>query len=264
MSQAENEPHSKCRGHQECKQDSLHPGRISVHPVLEKGATVTVTIEVTGHDTPMIRILIADDHPMVRRGLKDLFEGEEDLSVVDAVENGRLLLGKVREEAVDVVLMDLSMPGMDGLDLLKQLKIIKPKLPVLVVTMHSENRYAMRALKAGASGYLSKDAPSDQILPAVRRLAAGGKYASSTMAEALVRRIDEPENRQPHELLSDREFQVLCLIASGMTTSEIAYKLSLSVNTISTYRTRVLEKMHMDNNAQLTQYAITNNLVDTV
>ncbi len=209
----------------------------------------------------MIRIIIADDHPMVRLGLEDIFEDEEDIEVKDEAENGRELLAKVREQKFDVVLMDLSMPGISGLDLLKQLKSEKPKLPVLVVTMHAEQRYAMRALKAGASGYLTKGAPPDEILAAVRKLAAGGKYASSSIAEALIRRIDE--NKLPHELLSDREFQVLSLIASGMTVSEVAFKLSLSVNTISTYRTRLLEKMDMDNNAQLTQYAITNGLVDT-
>jgi DNA-binding NarL/FixJ family response regulator len=211
----------------------------------------------------MIKLIIADDHPMVRRGLKDIFEDEEDIQVEADAENGRELLAEIRKQKFDVVLMDLSMPGISGLDLLKQLKSEKPKLPVLVVTMHAENRYAMRALKAGASGYLTKGAPPDEILAAVRKLAKGGKYASSSMAEALVRRLDEPEDKLLHELLSDREFQVLCLIASGMTVSEIAYKLSLSVNTISTYRTRVLEKMDMDNNAQLTQYAISNGLVET-
>jgi two-component system, NarL family, invasion response regulator UvrY len=210
----------------------------------------------------MIRLLIADDHPMVLRGLKDVFEDEADIVVEAEAENGRRLLEQVRSRKFDVVLLDLSMPGMSGLDLLKQLQCEKPKLPILVLTMHAENRYAMRALKAGASGYLTKGAPPDEILKAVRKLAAGGKYASSSMAEALVRRLDEPEDKLPHELLSDREFQVLCLIASGMTVSEIANKLSLCVNTISTYRTRVQQKMNMDNNAQLTQYAIANSLVD--
>jgi DNA-binding NarL/FixJ family response regulator len=211
----------------------------------------------------MIKVLIADDHPLARRGLRDIFEDEEDIEVAGEAENGRLMLEQLRQGTYDVVMMDLSMPGLSGLDLLKQLKSEKPRLPVLVVTMHPERRYAVRALKAGASGYINKGSAPEEILAAVRKLAQGGKYASSSLTESLVRRIDEPDDKAPHELLSDREFQVLCMIASGMTVSEIAHKLSLSVNTISTYRTRILTKMDMENNAQLTQYAISAKLVET-
>jgi DNA-binding NarL/FixJ family response regulator len=211
----------------------------------------------------MIKVLIADDHPLARRGLRDIFEDEDDIEVAGEAENGRLMLEQLRQGTYDVVMMDLSMPGLSGLDLLKQLKSEKPRLPVLVVTMHPERRYAVRALKAGASGYINKGSAPEEILAAVRKLAQGGKYASSSLTESLVRRIDEPDDKAPHELLSDREFQVLCMIASGMTVSEIAHKLSLSVNTISTYRTRILTKMDMENNAQLTQYAISAKLVET-
>ncbi|MFW6158837.1 MAG: response regulator [Planctomycetota bacterium] len=210
----------------------------------------------------MIRVLIADDHPLARRGLRDIFEDEADVAIEGEAERGQEVLEKVREREWDVLVLDLSMPGLSGLDLLKQLKSEKPGLPVLVVTMHPEKRYAVRALKAGASGYLTKGSPPEEIIAAVRKLADGGKYASSTLTEALVRRIDEPEDKLPHETLSDREFQVLCLIASGMTVSEIAAKLSLSVNTVSTYRSRILDKMSMQNNAQLTKYAVDNQLAE--
>ncbi len=210
----------------------------------------------------MIRVLIADDHPLARRGLRDIFEDEADITIGAEAENGQEVLKAVREGRWDVLVLDLSMPGLSGLDLLKQLKSEKPGLPVLVVTMHPEKRYAVRALRAGASGYLTKGSPPEELIAAVRKLAAGGKYASSTLTETLVRRIDEPEDKMPHETLSDREFQVLCMVASGMTVSEIAHKLSLSVNTISTYRSRILDKMSMQNNAQLTRYAVDNQLAE--
>ncbi len=210
----------------------------------------------------MIRVLIADDHPLARRGLRDIFEDEADITIGAEAENGQEVLKAVREGRWDVLVLDLSMPGLSGLDLLKQLKSEKPGLPVLVVTMHPEKQYAVRALRAGASGYLTKGSPPEEIIAAVRKLAAGGKYASSTLTETLVRRIDEPEDKMPHETLSDREFQVLCMVASGMTVSEIAHKLSLSVNTISTYRSRILDKMSMQNNAQLTRYAVDNQLAE--
>lgn len=210
----------------------------------------------------MIRVLIADDHPLARRGLRDIFEDEADVTIGGEAENGQEVLKAVREGRWDVLVLDLSMPGLSGLDLLKQLKSEKPGLPVLVVTMHPEKQYAVRALRAGASGYLTKGSPPEEIIAAVRKLASGGKYASSTLTETLVRRIDEPEDKMPHETLSDREFQVLCMVASGMTVSEIAHKLSLSVNTISTYRSRILDKMSMQNNAQLTRYAVDNQLAE--
>lgn len=210
----------------------------------------------------MIRVLIADDHPLARRGLRDIFEDEADITIGAEAENGQEVLKAVREGRWDVLVLDLSMPGLSGLDLLKQLKSEKPGLPVLVVTMHPEKQYAVRALRAGASGYLTKGSPPEELIAAVRKLAAGGKYASSTLTETLVRRIDEPEDKMPHETLSDREFQVLCMVASGMTVSEIAHKLSLSVNTISTYRSRILDKMSMQNNAQLTRYAVDNQLAE--
>lgn len=210
----------------------------------------------------MIRVLIADDHPLARRGLKDIFADEKDIKVEGEAENSRDTLDQVRKGKWDVLVMDFSMPGLSGLDLLKQLKAEKPKLPVLVVTMHPEKRFALRALKAGASGYLTKGSPPDELVAAVRKLAAGGKYASSSLTESLVRRLDEPDDKMPHEHLADREYQVLCMIASGMTVSEIALKLSLSVSTVSTYRMRILEKMSMENNAQLTKYAIENELAE--
>jgi two-component system invasion response regulator UvrY len=209
----------------------------------------------------MIKTIIADDHSIVREGLKQILNETNDVSVSGEAKNGMELLEELRRQKFDVVVLDISMPGINGLDALKQIKIINPDLPVLVLSMHPEEQYAIRVLKAGASGYLTKESASEELLNAIRRIASGRKYVSPSLAEKLAVELDVDREKPLHETLSDREYQVLCMIASGRTVKEIAGELSLSVKTVSTYRSRILDKMHMANNAQLTYYAIENDLV---
>ncbi len=207
------------------------------------------------------RILIADDHAVVRRGLRQIFEETEEFHVVAEASNGFEVLEKVRNIAVDLVVLDISMPDKNGLDVLKQLKQEFPHLPVLILSIYGEDQYALRVLKAGASGYLSKESAPEELIVAAHRIVTGRKYVSTTLAEKLATTISMSTNNLPHEILSDREYQVMCLIASGKTVSEIADELNLSVKTISTYRSRLLIKMRMKNNAEITHYAIKNGLV---
>ena len=210
----------------------------------------------------MIRILIADDHTLVREGLKQILSDLPDMAVSDEARNGKEVLDKVRESDFDVILLDISMPGQSGLDILKQIKLLKPKLPVLILSMYPEEQYALRTLSAGAAGYLTKNSIPDELIEALRTVSLGKKYITLSLAEKLAFDLDVNAKKLPHERLSDREYQVMCMIASGKTVSQIAREISLSVKTISTHRAHILKKMKMKNNAELTHYAIKHGLVD--
>lgn len=208
----------------------------------------------------MIRVLIADDHAIVRSGLKQILEESHEMKVVAEHDNGIDALNWLRANNCDVVLLDIAMPGKSGIDVLKHIHEEKPKLPVLVISIYPEDQYAVRLIKAGAAGYLTKESASEEVVEAVRHVAGGKKYISATVAEMLANEFGSLDGKQPHETLSDREFQIFLLLASAKTATEIAAALGLSVKTISTYRSRVLEKMHLHNNAELMRYAIDNNL----
>jgi DNA-binding NarL/FixJ family response regulator len=209
-----------------------------------------------------IRILIADDHPIVRAGFKQVLSETPDLVVADEAGNGQEVLEHLKKKKYDVVLLDISMPGKNGLEILKELKTNYPKLPVLILSIYPEEQYAIRALKAGAAGYLTKESAPHELISAIRKISAGGRYISESLAEKLATYLNVDMTKSPHETLSDREHQVMRLIASGKTVSEIAESLNLSVKTISTYRTHILEKMKMKNNAEITLYAVQNKLVE--
>lgn len=207
-----------------------------------------------------MKFLVADDHAIVRKGLAEILCDQFPSAVVREVADSHQVMEQVKNETWDVILLDISMPGRNGIDTLKQLRADGVKTPVLMLSMHSEDQYAVRVLKAGASGFLNKETATDELLEAVKKLLTGRKYITPSIAEKLVDNMGETEQKPAHEMLSDREMQVLQHIASGKTVSEIAEELSLSVNTISTYRARILEKLHLNNNAELTRYAIDNKL----
>jgi len=209
-----------------------------------------------------IRVLIADDHAIVRQGLRQILSETEDMIVAGEAANGVEALARVREGECEVVLMDVSMPDRNGIDALKLIKKEFPRLPVLVLSMYPEDQYAVRALKAGASGYLTKQSAPEQLDQAIRTVAAGRKYVSASLAQELANAIQDDGDKPLHEKLSDREYQTLCMIASGKTLSQIAAELNLSVKTVSVYRARLLEKMRMKNNAELTHYGLKCGLVE--
>jgi DNA-binding NarL/FixJ family response regulator len=210
-----------------------------------------------------MKILIADDHAIVRKGLKQLLLEEDPTAEIEEVGDGENLIAQVINEKWDVVICDLDMPGRNGLDVMRQIKEIAPKLPVLIVSIYPEEQYAVRVLKAGAAGYVSKDAATEELVKAVQRVLQGRKYISSSMAEIIAEDIGgyHSSDKAPHELLSDREFGVFKLIASGKSVSEIAERLSLSSATVSTHRARILGKMNMKTNAELTRYALDKKLI---
>ena len=210
----------------------------------------------------MIRILIADDHAIVREGLKQIVQQTSDILVVDEASNAAETLEKVRRLSLDLLLLDISMPGRSGLDVLLEVKRDLPQLPVLILSLHPEDQYALRMLKAGASGYVTKASASEQLIEAIRKVARGGRYMSMPLAEKLVFGMVQEKGADLHEILSNREFQVFQMIAEGKTIKEIGDELSLSVKTISTNRARIMEKMGFRNNAEMTQYAIRHKLLE--
>jgi len=210
----------------------------------------------------MLRILVADDHEVVRKGLvKVLSETLQPVKVDEAV-NGQEAVSKASKAEYDLVVLDMKMPGKSGLDVLKELKQHRPKLPVLILSMLPEEQFAIRAIRAGASGYLTKDAAGDELVLAIRKALKGERYISGSLAEILAGDLDGDSEKPPHEILSDREYQVMLMIASGKPVGAIAKELCLSVKTISSYRANILLKTRMKNNSELTHYAIQNNLVD--
>jgi len=210
----------------------------------------------------VLRVLIADDHAILRRGLKEILLREfEDAACGEAGEAAQVLY-QVRSQPWDLVILDVSMPGRSGLDVLTDLKQLRPELPVLMLSMHSEDQYAKRVLKAGAVGYMNKETAPEELVKAIRRVLAGGRYVSTAFAEKLASDLRGDPGRPIHESLSNREFEVLRMIASGKTNSQMAEELHLSLTTVSTYRARILEKMGMANNAELMRYALQNRLID--
>jgi DNA-binding NarL/FixJ family response regulator len=207
------------------------------------------------------KILIADDHAIVREGLKQIISETSDMTVADEAIDGHEVLNKALRNDYDVVVLDITMPGINGLDVLKQIKAQKPKLPILVLSVHPEEQYAVRILRAGASGYLTKESAPDELIAAIRKAYDGGKYVSSSLAEKLAFDLEVEREKPLHETLSDREYQVMINIAQGKKVKDIAEELFLSEKTISTYRSRILEKMGMEKNEELVRYAINNHLI---
>jgi DNA-binding NarL/FixJ family response regulator len=210
----------------------------------------------------MIRIVLADDHTIVREGLKGLLAAQADFEVVAEASDGHEVIKRVRENDFDVLVLDMSMPGKSGVELIKQVHAEKPKLRILVLTMHEERQYAVRAIKAGAAGYLTKESASAQLVMAIRKVAGGGAYISAEVAEQLALGAMPQTEGLPHASLSDREFQVFRMLVSGQAVSEIAERLNLSVKTISTHKARLMQKMNMDNHTELIRYAIAHRLID--
>jgi len=210
-----------------------------------------------------IKIIIADDHAFLREGIKKTIRDEVDMKIVGEASNAADLLKEVKEKDTNIVILDISMPGKSGLDVLKDLKAMKKNLKILILSMHPEERFAIRALKAGAVGYLTKESAPDELVKAIRTILSGRKYVSKHLADKLLDILTtDDKGKLPHEELSDREFEVFIKIASGKKASEIADELSISIHTVNTYRARILEKLNMSSNVELTQYAMHNNLID--
>ena len=208
-----------------------------------------------------LKIMLVDDHAVVRQGLKQILVEAFNDGLFGEAQNAAEALSLVRQQPWDIIVLDLTLPGESGLDVLKQIRHDYPQLPVLILSMHPENQYAVRTIKAGAAGYLTKESAPEELVQAIRKIQSGGKYISDSVAEKLAIHVVADDDKPPHERLSDREYQIMCMIASGKEVKQIADELSLSVKTVSTYRTRLLEKMNMQTNAELTYYAISNQLV---
>jgi DNA-binding NarL/FixJ family response regulator len=209
----------------------------------------------------MIKILIADDHPVVRRGLRDMLADAGDIVIGAEAGSAADVRKLVQEQRWDVIVLDISMPGGSGIELIGEIKRERPEARVLILTVYSEEQYAVRAIRAGAAGFLTKESASDKLIDAIRKVAGGGRYVSPELAETLASLLAGETSGQPHERLSDREFEILKMLASGRTVSQVASELGLSVKTVSTHRTRILKKMNMKTNAELTHYAVKQGLV---
>lgn len=211
-----------------------------------------------------MNIIIVDDHAVVRKGIRQILSEETEITSLGEASNSEELFEQLYDKNWDVVILDITLPGKNGLDVLIELKRRKPEIKVLILTMHPEEEIAIRALKTGASGYLNKDSVPSELLTAVKKINSGAKYISSSLGEKLAQYLDKDMRRLAHELLSNREYQILCLIASGNSLTDIAKELLISVKTVSTYRSRILEKMNMKSNVELTHYAIKNKLVTSM
>ena len=210
----------------------------------------------------MIRVLIADDHPVVRAGMSQIINSDQNIQVTAEAASGKEVLEAITTSGFDVLLLDISMPEPSGIDLLQKLKAARCPAAVLFMSMYPEDQFAVRLLKSGASGYLTKESAPDQLLTSIRKVASGGRYISPSLAEILADNLTDSSERPAHETLSNREYQIFCMLASGKSVSETANILSLSVKTVSTYRSRILEKMNMSKNAEFTYYAVKNGLID--
>lgn len=209
----------------------------------------------------MIRVLVVDDHTLVRKGLKQILEDSPETIVADEAGKGKEVFDKVGKNEYDLVLLDISLPGRNGIDVLKQLKCMRPHLPVLILSMYPEEQYAIRSIRAGAFGYLTKESAPEELVDAIKKVANGRKYITSSLAEKLAYELDNNTEKPAHETLSDREYEVMRMIAAGKTVKEIAEALCLSVKTISTFRSRILRKLNLKNNAQIIRYAFEQNLI---
>ena len=210
----------------------------------------------------MIKILIADDHAIVREGLKQIVAEESDLKVTGEAANANELFELLEKDSWEIVVLDINMPGKSGLEALKEMKTRNIKVPVLILSMFSEDQYGLRAIKAGAAGYLKKVSAPTDLVSAIRKIVGGGKYISPTLAEKLADNFDANNKKVPHQNLSDREYQIMCFISLGKSAEEIAEELAISIHTVYSYRNRILEKMHLKSNVELTQYAIQNKLIE--
>ncbi len=210
----------------------------------------------------MIKILIADDHAIVREGLKQIVAEESDMKVTGEAANASELFELLDKDSWEIVVLDINMPGKSGLEALKEMKTRNIKVPVLILSMFSEDQYGLRAIKAGAAGYLKKVSAPTELVSAIKKIVGGGKYISPTLAEKLADNFDANNKKVPHQNLSDREYQIMCFISLGKSAEEIAEELAISIHTVYSYRNRILEKMHLKSNVELTQYAIQNNLIE--
>jgi DNA-binding NarL/FixJ family response regulator len=210
----------------------------------------------------MTKVLIVDDHPLFRRGLKDILQAQPDVELVGEADTGNKALEMARKQRWDVLVLDITMPGLGGIEILSILRKEQPKLPILILSAHSENQYAVRALRAGAAGYMTKETAPQELIRGLRKVLQGAKYVSETLAEKLAFDLGAQTERKPHHLLSDREYEIMRMIAAGKPLGTIAGELALSPRTVSTYRSRVLEKMQMKTNADLIRYALENKLID--